>query len=89
LAGKNFALEATKPLFNKEHNILSLKNLHVYHTFMESYEVVKHNTLISVRGLSLFLPKKGKIGLQTPHFKRLNIYPNKILYPNPQRYGMI
>jgi hypothetical protein len=42
LAGKDFALEATKPLF-KEHNYingLSLKNLHVYHTFMESFKIL-------------------------------------------------
>jgi hypothetical protein len=60
LAGKNFAHEATKPLF-KEHNVLSLKNLHIYHTFMESFKILKHNTPISIRGLSSFLPKTEKM----------------------------
>ena len=71
LAGKNFALEATKPLF-KEHNVLSLKNLHAYHTFMESFKILKHNTPISIRDLLAILPKTEKMRLQTPHV-RLNI----------------
>jgi hypothetical protein len=71
LAGKNFALEATKPLF-KEHNALSVRNLNLYHTLMESFKILKQNTPISIRGLSSILPKTGKMRLQIPHV-RLNI----------------
>ena len=40
LGEKFFQLEHCKPLF-KKHNILALKNLYTYHTFMETFKILK------------------------------------------------
>ena len=47
-AEKNFALEPTKPLFNK-HKILNLQNLYIYHMFMETFKVFKFRSPASIR----------------------------------------
>ena len=44
---KNFCLEHTKPLFN-EHNILSLNNLYIFHTFIEFFKILKFHSPISL-----------------------------------------
>ena len=46
-AKKEYLLEHTKPLFN-EQNILSLHNLHIQHTFIELFKIIKNRTPISV-----------------------------------------
>ena len=47
MAPKNYCLEHTKPIFN-EHNILSLNNLHIFHTYMELFKILKFCTPISL-----------------------------------------
>ncbi len=71
LSEMNFALEHTKPLFN-EHKILNLQNLYLYHTFMETFKVLKFSTPISIRNLLHFLPRTERYRLQLP-LVRLNI----------------
>ena len=53
MAPKMFTLEHTKPLFN-EHEILSLENLHLYHTFMEVLKILKYESPSSLRQLFNF-----------------------------------
>ena len=45
-----FQLEHTKPLFMK-HKILALQNLYTYHTFMETFKILKLRTPISLYNL--------------------------------------
>ena len=45
-----FQLEHTKPLFTK-HKILALENLYTYHTFMETFKILKLRTPISLYSL--------------------------------------
>ena len=49
-AKKNYCLEHTKPLFNKQ-KILSLFNLYIYHTFLNSFKVLKTHTPLSLYNL--------------------------------------
>ena len=65
---KSFSLEHTKPIFN-ENKILAIKNLHLYHTFMETLKVLKFYTPISIHKLFRFLPKNNKLLLSTPLMK--------------------
>ena len=67
-AEKNFALEPTKPLFNK-HKILNLQNLYTYHIFMETFKVLKFRSPLSIRNLLSFLPKSDKMRLKVPLVK--------------------
>ena len=51
ILGQSFYIrEHTKPLF-KQHEILSVQNLCTYHTFMEVYKILKHQTPISMFSL--------------------------------------
>ena len=50
MARKNFCLEHTKPLFN-EYDMLSLNNLHIFHTFIKLYSLDKLNLALVVLGL--------------------------------------
>ena len=43
-------LEHTKPLFNK-HGILAFENLYTYHTFIETFKILKLHTPISLYNL--------------------------------------
>ena len=52
-AKKNYCLEHTKPLFNKQ-KILSLFNLYIYHTFLNTFKVLK--TRIPLSLYILFTP---------------------------------
>ncbi len=65
MAHKDFRLEHTKPLFN-EKNILSLHNLYLYHTFMETFKITKFNAPMSIRNLLEFCPRKEKLLLMVP-----------------------
>ena len=49
-AKKNYCLEHTKPLFNKQ-KILSVFNLHIYHTFVNTFKVLKTRTPFSLYNL--------------------------------------
>ena len=67
-AEKSFALEPTKPLFNK-HKVLNLQNLFIYHLFMETFKVLKFRSPMSISNLLTFLPKNDKMRLQVPLVK--------------------
>ena len=47
LDSKFFKKEHTKPLF-KEHGILAVQNLHIYHTYLELYKILKFRAPISL-----------------------------------------
>ena len=47
---KNYCLEHTKPLFNKQ-KIFNVFNLYVYHTFMDVFKILKTRTPISLYSL--------------------------------------
>ena len=44
---KNFQLEHTKPLFN-EMNLLSLHHLYIYHTFIDTFKLLKYRIPMSL-----------------------------------------
>ena len=67
-AEKSFALEPSKPLFNK-HKILNLQNLFIYHLFMETFKVLKFRSPMSIQNLLTFLPKNDKRRLKVPLVK--------------------
>ena len=56
IAPKTFQLEHTKPLFN-EVNLLTLHHLYIYHTFIETFKVLKYRTPISVAKLFTDSPR--------------------------------
>ena len=62
---RNFCLEHTKPLFN-EHDLMNLENLYHYHTFMELFKILKHQTPMSVYECFRFCPKNNKLLLMIP-----------------------
>lgn len=47
MAKKDYILEHTKPLFN-ENKILCLHHLHIQHTFIELFKIIKYRTPMSV-----------------------------------------
>ena len=47
---KDYCLEHTKPLFNK-HKIFSIFNLHIYHTFLDTFKILKTRTPICLHSL--------------------------------------
>ena len=49
-AKKNYALEHTKPIFN-EMGLLSLHHLHIYHTFLDMYKILKLKTPLTLHKL--------------------------------------
>ena len=65
---KSHCLEHTKPLFN-EHGILTIQNLYIYYTFMETFKVLKFFTPSSIRDLIKFLPRNEKLSLMVPKVK--------------------
>ena len=86
-AGKNFVLEPTKPLYNK-HGILNVQNLYKYHTFMETFKILKFSTPISIRNLISFLPKTEKLRLEVPRVK-LNITKQNSVFKSTQIWNDI
>ena len=74
MAKKDYRLEHTKPIFN-EHNILSLHHLHIQHTFMELFKIVKFRTPISV--FEMFHPslRESNISMRLP---KINLDISKI-----------
>ena len=81
-AEKDFSLEHTKPLFN-ENKILNLQNLYFYHTFMETFKVVKFTTPISIRNLVEFLPRTEKLKFSVP-LVRLDITQQNFVFKSAQ-----
>ncbi len=64
-APKNFRLEHTKPLFN-EYGVMNLENLYKYHTFMETFKVLKYMTPSPIKELFRFCPMNDKLRLMVP-----------------------
>ena len=52
MASKNYCLEHTKPLFT-EQKIMNLENLHMHHTFMELFKILKFDVPQSIKRLKI------------------------------------
>ena len=52
----------TKPLFT-EQKIMNLENLHVYHTFMELFKILKFDVSQFIKDRFRFCPKNEKLRL--------------------------
>ena len=68
LSGKKYDLEHTKPLFNKL-SIMSLKNLYYYHTFMETFKILKFFVPSALCNILKFCPRSTKLALTVPLVK--------------------
>ena len=64
-APKNYCLEHTKPLFN-EYGLLSLDNLHKFHTCMEVFKILKFHSPISLHDLFQLSYRSNKLTLILP-----------------------
>ena len=58
ISKKDFSLEHTKPIFN-ELNLLNLYHLHVYHTFLDLFKIMKFKTPKSVYNLFINSPRSN------------------------------
>ena len=65
VAERNFQLEHTKPLFNKM-NLLTLHHLYIYHTFIDTFKIMKYRTPISMFQLLEETPSDINIRLLVP-----------------------
>ena len=52
MASKNYCLEHTKQLFT-EQKIMNPENLHMYHTFMELFKILKFDVPQSIKRLKI------------------------------------
>ena len=69
IAPKNYGLEHTKPLFNK-FELLSFKNLYLYHTFMELFKILKNHRPISLFStFKVNVTASRHLSLHPPKFK--------------------
>ena len=75
---KNFCLEHTKPLFNKN-NILNIYNLYRYHTFLDVYRILKTHTPISLFSLFTQTKRDANFTLHYPPVK-LGVSMRNFLY---------
>jgi hypothetical protein len=66
MAPKNYCLEHTKPLFN-EYDMLSLDNLHKYHTFMEVFKILKFHIPVSLFDLFILSSRGDKPTILLPN----------------------
>ncbi len=73
---KNYCLEHTKPLFNK-HDVLSLPNLYVYHTFIELFKLQKMRSPISLFSLFELSNRDTSFLMHTP---KVNLDVSKNIY---------
>ena len=78
MASKNYCLEHTKPLF-AEKKIMNLENLHMYHTFMELFKILKFDVPQSIKDLFKFCPRNDKLRLIVP-LMRLDVSQQNFLY---------
>ena len=65
MAGKNYCLEHTKPLFC-EQKLLNLKNLYVLHTFMLLFKAIKFHEPISIFNLFMLSNRSNSMLLRLP-----------------------
>ena len=82
-----FCLEHTKPLFN-EHNLMNLENLYHYHTFMELFKILKHQTPMSVYECFRFCPKNNKLLLMIPKV-RLVVFQQNFVYKSSEIWNSL
>ena len=67
VATKNYALENTKPIFNKE-KIMSIHNLYTQHTFIELFKILKECQPISLASLFTMSTRSTSYNICIPHF---------------------
>ena len=65
MSAKNFKLENTKPIFNAQ-NLLTLHHLYIYHTFLDTFKIIKYRTPMSIYKLLKNSPRKINIKLEIP-----------------------
>ena len=68
MAKKNYSLENTKPIFNKE-KILSIYNLYVYHVFIELFKILKNRQPISLANLFQLSLRSTSFLIRIPQFQ--------------------
>ena len=68
MAKKNYSLENTKPIFNRE-KILSIHNLYVHHVFIELFKILKNRQPISLVNLFQLSLRSSSFIIRTPQFK--------------------
>ena len=78
IAPKIFQLEHTKPLFN-ELNLLTLHHLYIYHTFIETFKVLKYKTPLSIASLFTYSPRSTNM-LLTVNKVKLDIERSNFLF---------
>ena len=67
IAKKNYELEHTKPIFNQE-KILSVHHLHIQHTFIELFKIMKERLPISMCELFTPSPRSSNFLMCPPKF---------------------
>ena len=67
MTSKDYSLEHTKPLFNK-HKLLTLHNLYVLRTLVESIKIIKHHLPIPMFSFFTFCPESHHYRLLIPRF---------------------
>ena len=77
IAIKNYALENTKPIFNKE-KIMSIYNLYTQHTFIELFKILKEHLPISLSSLFTMSTRSTSHFIRIPHFN-LDLSKNNFL----------
>ena len=77
-AAKNYALENTKPLFNKE-NIMSIYNLYTQHVFVDLFKILKEHQPVSLASLFTMSNRSTSRAVLIPSFN-LDISKHNFLY---------
>ena len=67
IAKKNFELEHTKPIFNSE-KLLSIHHLHIQHTFVELFKIMKDRLPTSLYELFTLSPRISSLLMCPPKF---------------------
>lgn len=78
ISKKSYSLEHTKPIFNN-HNILTIHNLSVYHTFIETFKILKYHVPVSMYSLYYLTPRCTRFLLHLPKV-HLDKSKNNFLY---------
>ena len=81
MAAKNFQLEHTKPIFN-EQNLLTLHHLYIYHTFCETFKILKYKIPISLFELLENSPNDNNMLLKIP-IVNLDLAKNSFIFQAP------
>ena len=85
MASKNYSLEHTKPLFN-EFGIMTLENLYLYHSFMETLKILKFGDPQSMHELYKFCPKSDKLRLIVP-LQKLDVAQQNFLFKSTKTWN--